>query len=233
MKVMVTGSKGLVGTPLVRDLSQRHEVVEYDRVDGLNVHHHDELRACMGGCDVVVHLAAISWPKPGKQWWEFWKENCVAVHRVAQAAVDCGVKRLVFTSSTAYYGCEEGIPVLEGPHFEDGPHPTQYVAVEDLDNVRPQALHYIQSKVIAENILAAYGLTGALEVAILRLCPVRGDPYLGLYVYNENVTPAIVKLVETSRTLQYEVFNMANPNVGQISMSKWEHFWGPEWQYVS
>jgi len=230
-KVLVTGSKGLVGTPLVRSLSQKgHEVVEYDIKDGWDVLDFGLLVDPMGGCDTVVHLAAISWPHPDRTLYDFWRLNCHAVQVVASAALSCGVKRLIFTSSTAYYGFEDGVPVVI-PVNEDSLHMSQLLKPGQLSKVSLPALWYIQSKVIAENILAMYGMKELMEVAILRLCPVRGEPYLGINVYNENVTPALVKLVETERELWYEVFNFANPEVTAVDTSKWDDFWGGEWQY--
>lgn len=233
MKVMVTGSHGLVGTPLVDHLNYRgHEVVSYDLKEGCDTLNHRTLARYMAGCDVVVHLSAIAWPHPHKDWYQFWRHNCLAVQEVAATSVASGVKRLVFTSSTAYYGFEANVPLrINAPAKEGEQHISQYLRADDLAEVTPQAVYYIQSKVIAENILAVYGLTKMLQVAVLRLCPVRGDPYLGLNVYNENVTPALVKLVETDREMWYEAFNLANPSVDLIDTGKWDTFWGDEWQY--
>ena len=235
MKVLCTGSSGLIGTPLVRELASRgHEVVPYDIADGYNVLDIYTLTDTMAGCDTVVHLAAISFPRPKTSWIDFWRQNCVAVQRVASAARACGVRRLIFTSSTAYYGFERDVPVrgfLARPMPEVSRPISQTMRPDELDKVELSAVAYIQSKVIAENILAFYGLKKLIEVAILRLCPVRGTPYLGLYVYNENVTPALVKLVETDRVMWYEVFNFANPEVTAIDTFKWDDFWGDEWQY--
>ena len=231
-KVLVTGSSGLVGIPVVRSLLEKgHTVVPYDIKDGLDVCDYATLTERMAGCDVVVHLAAIPFPHPHKSWREFWHHNVLAVAELAQAAHVCKVKRIVYTSSTTYYGFEDGVSLLGFPFVETDKHISQYMKPSELTKVSLPAISYMQSKVIAENILAVYGLTKRIQIAILRLCPVRGDPYLGLNVYNENVTPAIVRLVETEEKMWYEVFNFANPSVDLIDTTKWDEFWEDEWQY--
>ena len=183
MRVLVTGSKGLVGTLLTITLLRGgHEVVEYDIKDGQSIFDEQALLEAMTGCEAVVHLAAISFPHPQR--------------------------------------------TLEGHR-----HISQYMKAEQLEGVTPPTIFYMQSKVVAENILAVYGFNKLMQVVILRLSPVRGDPYLGLNVYNENVSPAIVKVLETDRVMWYEVFNIANPTVEKVDTSKWDSFWGDEWQY--
>ena len=234
MRVLVTGSKGLVGTLLTITLLRGgHEVVEYDIKDGQSIFDEQALLEAMTGCEAVVHLAAISFPHPQRTLEEFWALNCVGVQKVAEAAYKCGVKKFVFSSSMTYYGFEHNIPDygIETPVHEGHRHISQYMKAEQLEGVTPPTIFYMQSKVVAENILAVYGFNKLMQVVILRLSPVRGDPYLGLNVYNENVSPAIVKVLETDRVMWYEVFNIANPTVEKVDTSKWDSFWGDEWQY--
>ena len=51
---------------------------------------------------------------------------------VAQAAFENKVKRLIFTSSTTYYGVEKGIPFVK-PIKEKNPILTQNAYVDELN----------------------------------------------------------------------------------------------------
>lgn len=231
-RVLVTGSGGLIGTPLVRQLADRgHEVVTYDIKYGQDVLDFEALVRAMADCDTVVHLAAIPAPRPQNPWRDFWRLNCEAVENVAEACALCGVERLIFTSSMAYYGVEDRMPVSP-PFTEGGLHMSQYLKPDDVRGVSEPAISYIQSKVIAENILAVYGFLKKFQVVILRLSPVRGNQYLGSNVYNENLTPALVHLVETVHEIWYEVFNFSNPGNADVApTAKWDEYWGEDWEW--
>ena len=61
MKVLVTGSRGLLGRYLCPHLlAHRHEVVEYDLVRGDDVRDESRFAAALVGVDAVVHLASPS-----------------------------------------------------------------------------------------------------------------------------------------------------------------------------
>jgi len=230
--VFVTGSGGLVGSPFVRALvTKGHQVKEYDAKEGYDTLDFGMLLDEMKGCDTVVHLAAIPFPHPNKSWPEFWSQNCLSVQNVARAARYNNIRRFIFTSSMAYYGVEDKMPVTP-PFPEYKRHMTQYLVPDAVEGVTEPAISYIQSKVIAENILAVYGYLKMFQVVILRLSPVRGDKYLGSNVFNENVTPALVHLVETDREMWYEVFNFSNPGNEDVApVTKWDTFWGDGWEW--
>lgn len=234
MRVMVTGSAGMIGRGVVEVLEARgHEVVGYDLVDGLDVLYVHTLENAMRACEVVVHLAAISYPWEGMGWADYWRSNCQAVVNVATVAEKMGVRRLVFTSSTLYYGAERGMAQFwrgeRWPVDEDSPNAVQFLKAGNMVPPQRAALFYMVSKVVAEAALAAWGLAGTLEVAVLRLCPVseQGAAYAwGLRVRTERVVEAIVQVVEGRRAMGYEVFNIAEADVEAVSTRKWEGWFG-------
>jgi len=234
MRVMVTGAEGFIGQAVAEGLRQAgHEVVGYDCKSGQWLSDTLLLRRVMAGCEVVVHLAGIPWPDPKKEWATFWEWNCQGTEAVARAAVDVGVRRVIYASSTAYYGAEEKMrPVWEvdgGPAAEGARNAVQVWRAGDMPSGREAAVFYAGSKVIAEAILATFGLRRALEVVVLRLCPTSDDcaPWLwGLYTRRWRVVETIRRMVEEEEPLWYEVFNVAEDDVDVVSRAKLDQWFG-------
>ncbi len=105
MRIFVTGHKGFIGTHLTRVLEDMDVIVSgYDLKDGNDIRDYDNLRQKMHGHDVVIHLAAFvsvpgSWENPS----ECFEHNVQGTINVARAAVECGVKGVVYASSAAIY----------------------------------------------------------------------------------------------------------------------------------
>ncbi|MDQ3733456.1 MAG: NAD(P)-dependent oxidoreductase [Actinomycetota bacterium] len=85
-------------TPL---LAQRWDLQLTDlrpgAVSALDVTDIEACRAAFHDADAVIHLAAD--PRPDAPWDTLLPANLIGAHHVAQAAVDCGVRRLVLASS--------------------------------------------------------------------------------------------------------------------------------------
>jgi nucleoside-diphosphate-sugar epimerase len=79
---------------------------------------------------------------------------------------------------------------------------------------------YSESKIIAENILAFYGLLKKIQILILRF-PRIGDkegPY-GTMVSMNNAVQGIEKAILYNKILWYEAFNIAN-KLDNVDISK-------------
>ena len=101
-RVVITGAAGRIGRAISPLLPPDWDVEETDRtardgVDGLDVTDAASCRAAFAGADAVVHLAAV--PDPDATWEQLLPANVVGAYLVAQAAADCGVRRLVLASS--------------------------------------------------------------------------------------------------------------------------------------
>ncbi len=172
----------------------------------------------MKGCEIVVHTAAIPKPDESKTFDEYFQINCVGTLNVVKAAIENKVRKLIYISSTAYYGVERGIPV-EFPLKEDSKIIPMYLKADSL-KCKGSDLMYSESKIIAENILAFYGLSKKIQVIILRP-PRIGDkegPY-GTMVTMDNIIQGIEKSIESKEVLWYEAFNIAN-KLENVDISK-------------
>jgi len=223
MKVFITGSSGFIGSELVKHLGQKYEIIKYSLGEGQDILNFEQLKSAMKGCDVVVHLAAIKAPFPDKNWSEYFYSNCIGTFNVAEAALQNKVKRLIYASSTTYYGIENGIPFPK-PIKESNPVVTQFATADAL-SCRDCDIAYSTSKVIAEQILANYGLMKKTEVIILRLGPTRPTgvfkPFLGTQVKIENVVQAIEKAIALDKQIWYEAITILDDiEVADISKAK-------------
>ncbi len=150
MKAVVTGGAGFIGSNLTEELAkeQENEVVVVDNlstgrrenlqnlknlkkclfVEG-SVTDLDLLRGVFKGCDFVFHQAAIpSVPRSVKDPLATNNVNTNGTLNVLVAARDCGVKKVVFASSSSVYGDTPELPKRE----EMTPNPLSPYAVTKL-----------------------------------------------------------------------------------------------------
>lgn len=131
MRVFVTGGAGYIGSVVTEQLvGDGHEVVVYDNlskghrgavVEGAkfvegDLLDTDQLRQTLNEhrIEAVIHMAASSLvgesvEEPGK----YYHNNVVAGLALLDAMRDCGVSRIVFSSTAATYGEPESQPIYE------------------------------------------------------------------------------------------------------------------------
>lgn len=228
MKVLITGVNGFVGTELVKEISKENEIVIFDLENGQNILNFEQLKNSMKGCDIVVHLAAIKGPNENKNFEDYFELNDLGTLNVAKACLETGVKKLIYASSTGYYGVEIGIP-YQKPIKENNLVVTQHVKVDEL-NCRDCDVAYSTSKVIAEQILANYGLRKKFQVIILRFGPI-GDKtgtkwnLDGVTLKVENAVQSIKKAINNKNEIWYEAFTITD-KVDGVDISKAEKLLG-------
>ena len=163
--VLVTGSAGLLGRHVVRELASRCKVSGFDQKRAPEevpqalgtVTDLDLVREACAGKDAVVHIAALPniWSGPGDR---IMTVNVTGTWNVLQAAEDAGVRRVVLCSSDSV----AGFTVMSGAML-----PPEYAPV---DAAHP--LHasdpYALSKVLGERIGRSFVERGKLEVIALR-----------------------------------------------------------------
>lgn len=122
-RLLVTGAAGSIGRSFIRGSLQRYELRLADR--GLpedeqlrgagdwlcgDLAHMDFARQCVEGIEVVLHLAAI--PSPRASFEQLLPANIVATYNTMQAALEAGVRRVVFASTIqTVYGYPEELTV--------------------------------------------------------------------------------------------------------------------------
>lgn len=133
-KVLVTGADGFIGSHLtelllaegyeVRALSVYNSFNNWGWLEGIS---HERLEVVSGDvrdaafcrhiardCDVIFHLAALiaipySYVAPES----YVDTNIKGTLNICQAALDCGVKRLIVTSTSEVYGTAQYVPIDE------------------------------------------------------------------------------------------------------------------------
>lgn len=149
MKTLVTGAAGFVGSAVLRQLlaaghdvralvrpnSDRRNLIGL-RVEIVNgdVTDRQSLDRAMKGCSTLFHVAGdyrLWLLKPG----EMYETNVIGTRNIMLAAMDAGIKRVVYTSSVATLG----VTLNGSPADEDTP-----VSLKDMIG------HYKRSKFMAE-----------------------------------------------------------------------------------
>ena len=201
MNVLLTGGAGYIGSHVVRALNAAgHNCVVYDNlckghpqaVEGAELVVADVTDAaalCNAmreyKIDAVINLAAFieageSVEKPDK----YFSNNTIAGLTLLEAMRDCGVKRLVFSSTAAVYGTPERVPIEE---------------TDRLDPINP----YGASKLCVEFMLRAYAEAYGLGAVSLRYFNVAGADPAGdigeAHTPETHLTPIILQVALGTR----------------------------------
>lgn len=134
MKILVTGGAGCIGSELCKRLLEEHnELVIFDNLSSGKIDHIEQLFSdnctlidgnvlnkgslseSMTGVDAVYHLAAnpdIRY-KPGDPLDKDFTQNAVGTYNVLEAMAKSGVKKIVFSSSSAVLGMPKTFPTPE------------------------------------------------------------------------------------------------------------------------
>ncbi len=171
-KWLVTGGSGFLGINLIRYLlGKGEEIVSLDllpftyedcvdkivHVQG-DVRDMDTVNMCMEGVDIVMHGAAALPLYPKK---DIYTTNIDGTAKVFQSAMEHGIKRGIYISSTAVYGIPDHHPI-----YED----------DDLVGVGP----YGEAKIEAENLVKMFRQRG-MTLTTIRPKSFIGPERLGVF----------------------------------------------------
>lgn len=162
LKIVVTGSAGRVGRAIHIRLSREHRVSGVDRTPCSTADWVGDLddaallARALQGADAVIHTAALHAPHvahvPAAR---FRQVNVDGTRRVLDAAAAAGVRRIVFTSTTALYG---SAATPEGTA----------AWVDETLAPQPQTIYH-HTKLEAEALLREAADQGGPSVRILRM----------------------------------------------------------------
>jgi len=177
MRILVTGSSGRVGRAVyVRLLRDGHDVRGLDRSPAStadvvgDIRDPELLRCALEDIDAVVHTAALHAPHVGHvDEALFHQVNVEATVVLARLAIDRGIKRLVFTSTTALYGDAATPPGRAG-------------WVDESVEPRPRTVYH-RTKLAAEAFLESLSREAKLGVTVLRMsrCFPEPAPCMAMY----------------------------------------------------
>lgn len=175
MRIALTGSSGRIGRAIHFTLCQEHDVIGIDRsvssvtTDLGDINDFRFLIETFTGADAIVHTAALHAPHVGVYDDNaFFKTNFEGTRNVVRAALECGVRKLVFTSTTALFG-----------HASNDPE--QATWIDENTQPLPQTIYH-RTKLEAEQYLEAKA-SSALKVTTLRMsrCFPEPAPLMTLY----------------------------------------------------
>jgi len=160
MRIILTGSSGRLGRAIFNTLAANNTVLGIDRSPFSTTHLVGDftdaviLRDALPGADAIVHCAALHAPHVGIiSEAEFQRVNVEGTRLLAEAALAAGIKRLVFTSTTALYGHA----VIPG----------QCLWIDEHTVPQPKSIYH-RTKLEAERILRDMACAD-LQVRVLRM----------------------------------------------------------------
>jgi nucleoside-diphosphate-sugar epimerase len=169
MKVLITGASGRLGTYVVRELAGRHDLVLTSRREPprelaefpwirSDLTRFEDCQRAVAGVDAIQHLGAQPWPtdhpetaaKAAEERLPFdatFRTNMMGLYYLMQAAVQAGVKTVVFCGSNCSLG--------HGFRISKTPFPIQVLPIDEKHPCFPED-SYSYTKRAGEDLLASY-----------------------------------------------------------------------------
>jgi nucleoside-diphosphate-sugar epimerase len=175
MKIAITGTSGRVGRAIHFSLCQTNRLAGVDRsVSSVTTHLGDIgdfslLSSAFCGVDAVVHTAALHAPHVGiYDDDDFYRVNVEGTKTAVRAAIECGARVFVFTSTTALYGFASR-------------HPDKATWIDEQTKPDPKSIYH-RTKLEAEQFLETEASRN-LKVTSLRMsrCFPEPAPIMAMY----------------------------------------------------
>lgn len=221
--VLVTGMSGLIGGATRRRLEDNYNLRALNRslVEGVDTHQasitdFDAIRPAFDGVDTVVHLAAI--PDVYAPWEDLLNANIIGTRNVFQAAVDAGVKRVVFASSgSTIANVEQDEPykfIAEGKFDQ---LPQSWPILDKHAEPRPWGI-YGATKVWGEALARHFVDTTPISILCLRIGVVNAEDrptqprHYANWCSRRDVSRMIELCVAAPPQLRFDIFFVVSNN---------------------
>ena len=198
-KILITGSKGTIGTVLLHSLQEDFEIIQLDRetdandttefsADIADPKSLEQAFKKIGKVDCIVHLAASA--STETPWEEILRNNIIGTRNIYECARKFEVKKIIFASTThlvAYEGYPQTSPFGRPIEVNDPPRP-------DSD--------YGASKGFGEMLARQYYDLYGIKTICIRIGSVSKDnkpiePYEKLWLSHNDVAQVFRKALET------------------------------------
>jgi len=154
--VLITGGRGFIGSHLARTLAKNNTVKIFDIKNNKDIKNFDLLRKELKDIDYVFHFAGLIFVDESiKKPLDYIENNIIGSHNVLRAALECGIKKVIFSSSAAVYGDSPENPKKE-------------------DMLLKAKSPYAFSKIIVENLMKIFNKNYGLNTISLRIFNVYG-----------------------------------------------------------
>lgn len=166
MKILITGGSGFIATPLIKHLLEKGYGIKVIDIKKPDITHKSlefvnksilsNITKDIKGCDAVFHFAALlGVDNSDKRPLDTMKINLEGSVNVFKSAIDAGVKRIVYSSSSEVYGEPRELPIRE-------------------DSVKGPVSTYGVSKLASEIYAKAYNQEFGTDIKIVRFFNVYG-----------------------------------------------------------
>lgn len=172
MKVLVTGSEGLIGSAVCTSLAARgHAYVGFDIANADNILDLPTLERAAASCDAILHSAALL-GLPTQTSAEIMRVNLQGTWNVLSAALVHNISRLVFLSSVDVLG------IFKGERAPD------FLPLDETHACYPQTPYAI-SKFLAEEMCRVFASAHDISIVSLRPPGVWQSPSTYDWIDNE------------------------------------------------
>lgn len=141
MKVALIGATGFVGSAILKELAERNHSIKafsrkidaglgYKNVVGipLDVNDVDKLTAELRGAAIVISAFNAGWTNP-----TIYDDYLIGAKNIQEAVKNAGVKRFIVIGGAGSLWVDEGVKVIDTPHFPEEIKPGAKAASDYFD----------------------------------------------------------------------------------------------------
>ncbi len=102
MRILLTGSTGMIGSHLLEKLKKKHTIIEFSLRNGMDITKKEDCEKAVKNMDIIIHAAAELDETKGAQ--HMWETNFTGTKNLLEAAEKNTITQFIFLSSVGVYG---------------------------------------------------------------------------------------------------------------------------------